>query len=165
MNFSEISTFASSLYDDTKDIEQKNKKLDAQKIYEFIDEISLLRKPIAEYFDMTENEYYQEESDHGLTLQNEKQKLSELHDRVLVNHVDGSLVNEEINFTYNHENPYDDNGEYLPVEDLNLISFSLQVIGAVSANTRIGNIRNILSRDALLSVGLAANAVDQWQNQ
>ncbi|GKQ43237.1 hypothetical protein RD055328_11600 [Companilactobacillus sp. RD055328] len=165
MNFSEISKFASTLYDETDDIVQKNKKLDTKKVYKLIDEISLLRQPIAEYFDMTENEYYQEESDHGLTLQDEKQKMSDLRDRVLLNHVDGSLVNEEINFTYNHETPYDDDGQYLPAEDLHLISFSLQVIGAVSSNTRIGNIRNILSRDALLSVGLAAHAVDEWQNK
>ncbi|MGR3742421.1 hypothetical protein [Companilactobacillus sp. DQM5] len=164
MNFSEISEFASKLYDDTKDIENKKKKLDVEKIYEFIDEISLLRKPIKEYFDMTENEYYEEESDHGLTLQDKDQKLSQLHDRVLLNHVDGSMTKEEINFTYNHENPYDDDGKYQPIEDLHIISFAFEIIGAVSANTRIGNIRNILSRDALLSIGLAANAVDQWQN-
>lgn len=164
MDYSEISKFASQLYDDTKAIVAKEKELDTEKVYDFIDQISLLRKPIKEYFDMTEDEYYQEESDHGLTLTNPKQTLGELHDRVLLNHVDGSLTQEEINFTYNHEDPFSE-GDYKPEVDLHLISFSFQVIGAVSSNTRIGNIRNILSRDALLSVGLAANAINKWSNK
>lgn len=165
MDFAELSKFASQLYDDTSAIKNNTKKLNSEKIYQFIDEISLLRKPIKEYFDMTEGEYYEEESDHGLTLQDNDLPLKELHDRVLLNHVDGSLTEEEINFTYNHEDPYAENNEYDPEVDLHLISFSLQVIGAVSSNTRIGNIRNILSRDALLSIGLATNSVAQYQNK
>lgn len=164
MDFAELSKFASQLYDDTNAIKNNTKKIDSEKIYQFIDEISLLRKPIKEYFNMTEEEYYEEESDHGLTLQNDNQVLSKLHDRVLLNHVDGSLTEEEINFTYNHEDPYAENGKYNVEVDLHLISFSLQVIGAVSSNTRIGNIRNILSRDALLSIGLATNSVVEYQN-
>lgn len=165
MDFAELSKFASQLYDDTSAIKNNTKKLDSEKIYQFIDEISLLRKPIKEYFNMTEGEYYEEESDHGLTLQDNDLPLKKLHDRVLLNHVDGSLTEEEINFTYNHEDPYAENNEYDVETDLHLVSFSLQVIGAVSSNTRIGNIRNILSRDALLSIGLATNSIVEYQNK
>ncbi|MDO1605748.1 hypothetical protein Q2T76_06715 [Lactobacillus sp. YT155] len=165
MNFSKVSEFATNLYDDIDNIKKKKSKLDAEKVYEFVDQISLLRKPFKEYFEMTENEYYEEESDHGLTLQHKDKKLKNMRDRVLVNHVDGSILNNEINFTYNHETPYDENGKYQVEGDLHLISFSLQVIGAVGANTKIGDIRNSLSKDALLSLGLAARAVNEWQNK
>ena len=162
MNSETISTVAEGLYTDRKKIEDKSQKFDATEVYDILDSLEVLRKPIKEYFDMTEDDYYQNESDHRLTLQHPDHKLSELHDRVQVNHVDGSLDGHEINFTYNHEDPYAE-GEYKVKTDINLINYSFTVIGAVYDNTIVADVRNSLSKDAVLSIGLAAHAVEAWQ--
>ena len=162
MNSETISTLADWLYTNRKQLEDKSQKFDAQKVYDILDSLEVLRKPIKEYFDMTEDDYYQNESDHRLTLQNPDNKLKALHDRVQINHVDGSLADHEINFTYNHEDPYAD-GNYKVKTDLDLIDYSFTVIGAVYDNTIVADVRNSVSRDAILSIGLAANAVEEWQ--
>ncbi|MFC6322562.1 hypothetical protein [Companilactobacillus baiquanensis] len=162
MNSDTISEFADWIYKNNKDVEKKSTKLDVKKVYELIDDLEILRKPIQEYFDMTEEDYYQNESDHQLTLQNPTRKLKELHDRVQVNHVDGSLSGHDINFTYNHEDPYAD-GEYKVKTDLHLIEYAFTVIGAVYDNTIVSDVRNALSNDAVLSIGLSARAIEEWQ--
>ncbi|APX71876.1 hypothetical protein M5C72_01655 [Companilactobacillus allii] len=162
MNSETISKLAEWLDKNDVDIEKKTEKLDASKVYDIIDSLEVLRKPIKDYFDMTEDDYYQNESDHRLTLQNPTRKLSELHDRIQVNHVDGSLSDHEINFTYNHEDPYV-KGEYNIKTDLNLVNYSFVVIGAVYNNTIVADIRNSISKDAILSIGLAARAIEEWQ--
>ncbi|WP_334329618.1 hypothetical protein [Companilactobacillus sp. HBUAS59699] len=162
MDSETISKLAEWLDKNDKDIEKKSEKFDAQKVYEIIDSLEVLRKPIKDYFDMTEDDYYQNESDHRLTLQNPTHKLGELHDRVQVNHVDGSLSEHDINFTYNHEDPYAE-GEYKAKTDLNLVTYSFVVIGAVYNNTIVADVRNSISKDAILSIGLAAHAIEEWQ--
>lgn len=162
MNSETISKLAEWLDKNDVDIEKKNEKMNATEVYDIIDSLEVLRKPIKEYFDMTEDDYYQNESDHRLTLQNPTHKLSELHDRIQVNHVDGSLSEHEINFTYNHEDPYA-KGKYAAKTDLNLINYSFVVIGAVYNNTIVADIRNSISKDAILSIGLAARAIEDWQ--
>ncbi|AYE39111.1 hypothetical protein [Companilactobacillus zhachilii] len=162
MDSETISKLAEKLYEDRNKIEDKSQKFDAQEVYDILDSLEVLRKPIKTYFDMTEDDYYQNESDHRLTLQNPTQKLSELHDRVQVNHVDGSLDAHEINFTYNHEDPYA-TGDYKVKTDLSLVSFAFTVIGAVYDNTIVADVRNSLSKDAVLSIGLAARAIGDWQ--
>lgn len=162
MNSETISTLADWLYTNRNKIEDKSEKFDAQKVYDILDSLEVLRKPIKEYFDMTEDDYYQNESDHLLTLQKPDQKLSELHDRVQVNHVDGSLEGHDINFTYNHEDPYAED-EYQVKVDINLVNYSFTVIGAVYDNTIVADVRNSISKDAILSIGLAAHAIEEWQ--
>jgi len=162
MNSETISKLAEWLDTNKKKIEDKSEKLDAQNVYDVLDSLEVLRKPIKEYFEMTEDDYYQNESDHRLTLQNPENKLSELHDRVQVNHVDGSLADHDINFSYNHEDPYAE-GAYKAKTDLDLINYSFVVIGAVYDNTIVADVRNSVSRDAILSIGLAAHAVEEWQ--
>lgn len=162
MNSETISKLAEKLYEDRNKIEEKSQTFETQAVYDILDSLEVLRKPIKEYFDMTEDDYYQNESDHRLTLQNPTHKLSELHDRVQVNHVDGSLDAHEINFTYNHEDPYA-GGDYKVKTDLNLVSFAFTVIGAVYDNTIVADVRNSLSKDAVLSIGLAAHAIEAWQ--
>ncbi|ALB29667.1 MULTISPECIES: hypothetical protein [Companilactobacillus] len=162
MNSETISKLAEKLYEDRNKIEEKSQTFEAQAVYDILDSLEVLRKPIKEYFDMTEDDYYQNESDHRLTLQSPTHKLSELHDRVQVNHVDGSLDAHEINFTYNHEDPYA-GGDYKVKTDLNLVSFAFTVIGAVYDNTIVADVRNSLSKDAVLSIGLAAHAIEAWQ--
>ena len=162
MNSETISKLAEKLYEDRNKIEEKSQTFEAQAVCDILDSLEVLRKPIKEYFDMTEDDYYQNESDHRLTLQSPTHKLSELHDRVQVNHVDGSLDAHEINFTYNHEDPYA-GGDYKVKTDLNLVSFAFTVIGAVYDNTIVADVRNSLSKDAVLSIGLAAHAIEAWQ--
>ena len=162
MNSETISLLAEWLDQNAEKVEAQSKKLDVLKVYDVIDKLEVLRKPIKDYFDMTEDDYYQNESDHRLTLQHPEAKLSELHDRVLVNHVDGSLSGHDVNFTYNHEDPYA-SGSYKAKVDVNLIEYSFTVIGAVYNNTIVADVRNSISKDAILSIGLAARAIEEWQ--
>ncbi|AKP68427.1 hypothetical protein ABM34_07045 [Companilactobacillus ginsenosidimutans] len=145
-----------------KSIEDKSVQFDPQRVFDVIDNLEVLRKPIKDYFDMTEEDYYENESDHRLTLQNPDQKLSELKDRVLVNHIDGSLADHKVNFTYNHENPFPEEVYSVKI-DVDLVNYSFIVIGAVFANTIVADVRNSISKDAILSIGLAAKAIADWQ--
>lgn len=162
MDTMKITKQADWLEDNVPNIVDKKAKLDVPAIYASLNDLAILRQPVEKYFDMTEEEYYENESDHKLTLQDADYKLNQLHDRILVNHVDGSFSDSKIHFTYNHEDPYA-NGEYTPKNDLHTIEYALEVIGAVANNTIIGDLRNNLSKDAVLTISLAANAVDNWQ--
>ena len=119
--------------------------------------LGILDKPIEEYFDMTQDEYYNSESDGKLTLLHLDQPLSELSDRILTNHVDGYVDKDEINLTYNHEDPLQD-GSYDRATDLHVLLYSLKVIGAVRAIAP-DDLKKVLSKDAVLSLGLAAAAL------
>lgn len=162
MQVDALSKMADWLEDHATAITTGQVQLDVQTINNLIDGLGVLRHPVQKYLRMTEEQYYENESDHRLTLQNEKQPLSELKDRVLVNHVDGSLTNSELHFTYNHEHPYA-NGTYNVINDLNTIVYALEVIGAVTANTIMADVRNNLSQDAVLSVALAVYSIGKWQ--
>ena len=63
--------------------------LNTKRIYNEINSLDILDKPIEEYFDMTQDEYYNSESDGKLTLLHLDKPLRELSDRILTNHVDG----------------------------------------------------------------------------
>lgn len=131
-------------------------KLDLEKIFAEIDSLHILDKPIKDYLSM-KSEDYDDESDKKLTLLNMAQPLSEVEDRILTNHVDGYVDKNEINLTYNHENPFED-GNYDRATDLHVLLYSLKVIGAVRAVDAV-DLQKVLSKDAVLSLGLAANAL------
>ncbi|CAM3153219.1 hypothetical protein SAMN04487792_0577 [Lactobacillus bombicola] len=130
---------------------------DAEAVYRVIDSLQVLHKPVKEYFAMTQEQYYETESDHKLTLINLSANLTDLHDRILTNHVDGFVDQHEINLTYNHENPFEDDF-YNNVVDFHVVSYSLKVIGAVQA-VAAQELQTVLSKDAVLSIGLAAYAL------
>lgn len=130
---------------------------DAEAVYRVIDSLQVLHKPVKEYFAMTQEQYYETESDHKLTLINLSANLTDLHDRILTNHVDGFVDQHEINLTYNHENPFEDDF-YNNVVDFHVVSYSLKVIGAVQA-VAAQELQTVLSKDAVLSIGLAVYAL------
>ena len=131
-------------------------RLDLEKIFTEIDNLHILDKPIKDYLSMKSEDYY-DESDSKLTLLNMDQPLSEVEDRILTNHVDGYVDKNEINLTYNHENPFED-GNYDRATDFHVLLYSLKVIGAVRAVDAV-DLQKVLSKDAVLSLGLAANAL------
>ena len=108
---------------------------------------------------MTQEQYYDTESDHKLTLIKLSEQLTDLHDRILTNHVDGFVDKNEINLTYNHENPYED-GFYNAVVDFHVVSYGFKVIGAVQ-EVAPKTLQGVLSKDALLAIGLAAHALEK----
>lgn len=132
---------------------------DAEAVYKIIDNLHVLNNPIKDYFAMTQEQYYEAESDHKLTLLNLSEKLVDLHDRILTNHVDGFVDKDEINLTYNHENPYEDD-LYNPKVDYHVLVYSLKVIGAVQS-IAAKDLQEVLSKDAVLSLGLAAYTLAQ----
>ena len=131
-------------------------RLDLEKIFTEIDNLHILDKPIKDYLSMKSEDYY-DESDSKLTLLNMDQPLSEVEDRILTNHVDGYVDKNEINLTYNHENPFED-GNYDRATDFHVLLYSLKVIGAVREVDAV-DLQKVLSKDAVLSLGLAANAL------
>lgn len=130
---------------------------DAEAVYKVIDNLGVLNRPIKDYFEMTQEQYYETESDHKLTLLEMSSKLVDLHDRILTNHVDGYVDQNEIHLTYNHEDPYED-GVYSQEVDYHVVSYSLKVIGAVEAIDAT-DLKSVLSKDAVLSLGLASYAL------
>ena len=135
----------------------KEQSFNADAVYKIIDGLGVLDKPIKDYFNMTEDQYYESESDHKLTLVNLSEKLTDLHDRILTNHVDGYVDEDQIHLTYNHENPYEDDF-YNPEVDYHVITYSLKVIGAVQS-VAAKDLQGVLSKDAVLSLGLATYAL------
>lgn len=130
--------------------------LDLKKIFSEIDSLNILDKPIEDYLAMKAEDYY-DESDSKLTLLDMNQPLSQVEDRILTNHVDGYVDKNEINLTYNHENPFED-GNYDRATDFHVLLYSLKVIGAVRAVDAV-DLQKVLSKDAVLSLGLAANTL------
>lgn len=135
----------------------KEQSFNADAVYKIIDGLGVLDKPIKDYFNMTEDQYYESESDYKLTLVNLSEKLTDLHDRILTNHVDGYVDKDQIHLTYNHENPYEDDF-YNPEVDYHVITYSLKVIGAVQS-VAAKDLQGVLSKDAVLSLGLATYAL------
>ena len=131
-------------------------KLDLKKIFSEINSLSILDKPVEDYLSMKVEDYY-DESDRKLTLLDMDQPLSKVEDRILTNHVDGYVDKNKINLTYNHENPFED-GIYDRATDFHVLLYSLKVIGAVRA-VDASDLQKVLSKDAVLSLALAANAL------
>lgn len=153
----EIMQLADDLSKDQDKILSGEEKLDVERIYKAIDGLGVLENSITTYFDLTEEQYYETESDHLLTLTRLSHKLSEMHDRILTNHVDGYVDKDEINLTYNHENPFTD-GNYSARDDMHVLVYSLKVIGAVYTIAE-QDLKSVLSKDAVLSLGLAARTL------
>lgn len=126
-------------------------------IFEQIDNLHILQKSAKEYIDMTQEQYYDQESDGKLTILQMDKPLKLLKDRILTNHVDGYVDQHEINLTYNHESPYIDGG-YNRSVDLNVLIYSLKVIGAVE-QIAADDLRKILSEDAVVSLIIAAHSL------
>lgn len=138
-----------------KKIVNQTKEVDLARIFEIIDGLKVLNQKASQYVDMTQDDYYQNESDHRLTLENMKQPLSTLSDRILTNHVDGLPEDNQLNFDYNHESVLEDNN-YDREMDFHVLSYSLKVISAAATVVGIANLSNVLSKDAAVSIILAA---------
>ena len=79
----------------------------------------------------------------------------------MVTHVDGVLAENKVNFEYSHEAVYED--QYLVKRDLEVLTYGLAVIGAVAATVKHNLIQADLSKDAVLSLALAAQNIANWQ--
>ena len=64
MQLATISQVADWLEEHTTAISQRQEVLDTAKILQLLDELQILRQPLSNYWQMTEEEYYQNESDH-----------------------------------------------------------------------------------------------------
>lgn len=153
-----VMTLADDLALSQEKIVSGQQNLDIKRVFEEIDNFGVLDKPIADYFSMTQDEYYNSESDSKLALLHLNEPLSELHDRILTNHVDGYVDKDEINLTYNHESPFED-GSYSRTVDMHVLLYSLKVIGAVCTVIDAKDLKKFLSKDAVLSIALAANTL------
>ncbi len=157
-----VSALADWLEEHTGALLDKKELLDLNKVYATIDYLGVLNNPAVSYPEMSQETYFKSESDKKLSLLDEKNRLATLDDRIMVNHVDGSVTDDEINFKYNHDTPMTD-GDYHARKDLEILKFGLEVIGAVSVTGHAETVRAALSSDAVVSLVLAANAFHDWQ--
>ena len=135
--------------------------LNVSEIFAVLDSFGVLNNPVAKYLDITEETYYQSESDHKLTLSDDRKLLMDVTDRIMVTHVDGILADNKVYFEYSHEAVYED--QYLVKRDLEVLTYGLAVIGAVAATVKHNLIQADLSKDAVLSLALAAQNIANWQ--
>ncbi|MGO2743780.1 MAG: hypothetical protein ACTIAB_00235 [Lacticaseibacillus paracasei] len=156
-----INNLADWLEAHNDDLMAKKTQLDPNKVYAIVDYLKVLKKPAEKYLHMKQADYYTTESDHKLNLPDDNAPLTATHDRIMVNHVDGSIKNDQLNFTYNHEPVFD--GGYTPQRDLNIVKYGLEVIGAVATSGHIETVSAALSPDAVLTLVLAATAFSSYQ--
>ncbi|WP_261807115.1 hypothetical protein [Lapidilactobacillus luobeiensis] len=156
-----IKQYADWLQTNTNEIVAQKIKFDAEQVYRLIDSLHVFDQSVTSFLTMTQETYYRTISDHKLTLQGERDAMNKLQDRVLVNHVDGALAAGEIHFEYNHEDSYAEG--YSPRKDLQIIAYSFKVLGAVVAISNTELVRQHLSKDAAISIALAADALTHWQ--
>ncbi|GEL12946.1 hypothetical protein FC15_GL000745 [Lapidilactobacillus concavus DSM 17758] len=156
-----IKQYADWLEQNSSDIIARRIAFDAQKLFDLVQQLGILDRPVNDYLTMSQDDYYRTVSDHKLTLQGEDEPMSHLQDRILINHVDGSLTENNLNFAYNHEDNF--TGGYSARQDLNLITYGLEVVGAVVAISGSEFIKSHLSKDAVISLLLAAHSLNEWQ--
>lgn len=157
-----VSALADWLEAETDALLSKKTMLDLDQVFAAVDYLGVLKNPAAAYPQMREETYGQTESDGKLSLLHDKKIMLESHDRIMVNHVDGSVTDDEINFAYNHDTPYGDAG-YKARKDLEILKFGLEVIGAVVATGHVDTVRGALAQDAIVSLVTAAATFSAWQ--
>lgn len=158
-----ISDLADWLEANMQTIIDKEIQFDPTRVYPLLDDLHVLPASVTTYFDMSQEQYDEKVSDHKLNLAtNSKDKLSDITDRYMVNHVDGVLSEGDVHFTYNHENT-DVNGQYDVMQDLHVLTYGLEVVGAV-ATINVNLITHDLSKDAVMSLALAAQHIANWQS-
>ncbi|MCX2454916.1 hypothetical protein [Lacticaseibacillus nasuensis] len=157
----EISELADWLEANHDALLAKTTLLPEAKVAAAVDYLEVLAHPAADYLNMLQGNYFREESDHKLNLLDDKAPVAKLEDRIMVNHVDGSITEDKLNFTYNHEPVFD--GEYAAAVDLNIVKYGLEVIGAVATTGHLQTVTAALSPDAVLTLLVAAHTFAQWQ--
>lgn len=163
MEATAISEMADWLEAHVDDIVGKNTALDTDKIYALLDALKVLPRPVATYLEMTQEKYYEDGSSHDLDLDGGKALVGEVHDRLMVNHVDGTLPENQIRFTYNHEDVYQDG--YAPCRDCQILMYALEVLGAVAGVHGFDLFADNVKSDAVVSIALSAKTLADWQQQ
>lgn len=158
-----IKLYADWLEENGDDIIARRVDFDAKQVDNIVSELKIFDQPVDAYLTMSQDDYYATVSDHKLTLQGDDEPMSKLEDRVLINHVDGSLTDGDINFAYNHEDNF--SGGYSARKDLNLIMYGLEVVGAVANVGGFELVQQHLSKDAAVSLLLAANSLAEWAKE
>lgn len=158
-----ISELADWLEAQSEALLAKRTQLPEAKVVAAVDYLQVLKHPAQDYLNTLQGHYFRHESDHKLNLLADAQPMAALEDRIMVNHVDGSITEDQINFTYNHE-PVFENG-YSAKKDLNIIKFGLEVIGAVATSGHLQTVAKALSPDAMVTLIVAAHRFAAWQAQ
>ncbi|WP_262315424.1 hypothetical protein [Lacticaseibacillus parakribbianus] len=156
-----VSELADWLESNTEALLAKKVKLPLDRVFAAVDYLAVLSHPAATYLDMPQGTYYREESDHKLNLLADDQPLAALQDRIMVNHVDGSIVGDVLNFTYNHEPVFEP--DYSAKKDLNLVKYGFEVIGAVATSGHRATVTAALAKDAVVTLVVAAARFAEWQ--
>ena len=157
----EISELADWLEAHHDQLLDKAELMPVAKVQAAVDYLQVLAAPAQSYLARKQGAYDQDESDHKLNLLADEQALAAVEDRIMVNHVDGSITEDQINFTYNHEPVFE--GGYQPKKDLNIVKFGLEVIGAVATTGHLQTVTAALSKDAVVTLVVASARFRQWQ--
>nr|SFZ88692.1 hypothetical protein LREN565_1805 [Loigolactobacillus rennini] len=157
-----LSQLADYLEEHNDQIKIGDEKLATESIYTALNQLHVLKQPVQDYFTISEDQYYQQESDHLLTLQGGTKPLSDLQDRIIVTHTDGEPSDGSLRYNYAHEDAY--SAGYDVQTDLHILTYGLEVIGATEQLDH-ELVQNNLAKDAVLSLALAARAIAAWQTK
>ena len=157
-----VTALADWLEEQSDALLSKKTIINLDRVYKAVDYLNVLKNTAAAYPEMSEETYLKTESDKKLSLLDDHDTLAELEDRIMVNHVDGSISGSDFAFKYNHDTPFVD-GKYNARKDLEILKFGLEVVGAVTGASKLADVTEALSPDAAVSFLLAANAFHKWQ--
>lgn len=149
------------LSDNLQKIADKQVSLDAKRIYAALDTLGVLKKPAQEYLTLTEDQYYPMQKQHLLTLSHGSKLLVDMTDRIMISHVDGILEEDNLNFEYLHHRIYAP--DYQVKADLEVLTYGLAVVGAVSVTQKQQLIPTKLDQDAVVCLVVAAHNIEKWQ--
>ena len=138
-------------------------KINSNKIYTSLNNLNIFPSNVSKYLDITQEKYYETLSDNKLNLSNNNNKIylmSDVKDRIVINHVNGDIDKNYVSFTYNHINVFP-NGVYNFFKDIDVLIYGLEIIGAVST-IDVNLVKNNISSDAFMSLILSINGVSNW---
>lgn len=138
-------------------------KINSNKIYTSLNNLNIFPSNVSKYLDITQEKYYETLSDNKLNLSNNNNKIylmSDVKDRIVINHVNGDIDKNYVSFTYNHINVFP-NGVYNFFKDIDVLIYGLEIIGAVST-IDVNLVKNNISSDAFMSLILSINGVFNW---
>jgi hypothetical protein len=136
------------------------KKYPIEKVSTFIDELGIFKEPMSEILEMSQESYAQEYSDKRFSFDFSNRKVSELMDRIIISHTDGSVRNQVLELAYLHEDPFE-SGQYNVKTDLNIVQYGLAVLAGLSNVTSAETLASIVSPDAAVSIMLALKSIKE----
>lgn len=140
--------------------EDNLKKYPVEAVERMVDELGVFDRPMAKVLEMSQDEYAENLSDGKFSFDFSGHQVSELLDRLIISHTDGSVREGNVSLAYRHEDPYE-SGQYNVKTDLNIVQYGLAVLSALAGVIPAEDLAKITSPDAAVSIWLATEAIKE----